>query len=125
MKRSARFLLFAFGAILFADGASAQNFAKSSLQESFRFDWAVEQSGRAPVMKGYIYNSNGARAVNVRVLAVELDAAGQSVKQTASWVPSGIPGNGRAYFEVPVGRADAKYRVSLESFDWLQEGKIN
>ena len=116
-------LLTTVGLLVVAGAARAQNYASGYVEQYFKFEWEITQGKRSPVMKGYIYNNHGSRAVNVRVLVIELDAAGQAVKRTASWVPSGIPGKGRAYFEVPVEHADAGYRVTLESFDWMQEGK--
>ena len=113
-----RHLLVVLVMMVVASVASAQNFGSDPIAQFFRFEWKVEPSAGRPVMKGYVYNGNNVRALDVRLLAVELDAAGRPVKETATWVAGGVPVKGRTYFEVPVAHADAQYRVTLESFTW-------
>jgi hypothetical protein len=42
------------------------------------------------------------------------------VTKTTTWV-RGVPPNNRAFFEVAVPTA-AAYRVSVQSFDWVEDG---
>ncbi len=69
MHRSVLLSLVVLGALLVAGVTSAQNFGSSPIEQFFRFEWEIVRSGGGPVMKGYIYNSNGYRATSVRVLA--------------------------------------------------------
>ncbi|MEK7371489.1 MAG: hypothetical protein AAB265_08545 [candidate division NC10 bacterium] len=47
-------------------------------------------------------------------------ASGQTIAKTVGYVDSLVPLKGRAYFEVPVDRPGASYRVSVPYFDWIE-----
>jgi hypothetical protein len=54
------------------------------------------------------------------LLVAGLDGAGKTVTKTTTWVRD-VPPNNRAFFEVAVPTA-AAYRVSVQSFDWVEDG---
>ena len=93
----------------------------SGWEHHFSIDWtAVEQSQSSRKVSGYIYNRNGEYATHLRVLAQAIDPAGAVVGQRIAYVPGGIGGNGRAYFEVPNLPVAQNYRVSIWDYTWFQ-----
>ncbi len=92
-------------------------------QQYFRLDWQAGERRGAPVVQGHIFNDAGFAASSIRLLVESLDAAGNVVDQQVAWLgtPELTPGT-RAFFEVPLERAAASYRVSVFAFDWLQRG---
>jgi hypothetical protein len=92
-------------------------------EQHFAVEWAaVEQSQSSRKVSGYVYNRHGEIAITLRVLAQAVDAGGAVVGQRIAYVPGGVGGLGRAYFEVPNLPATASYRVSVWDYTWLQSG---
>jgi ABC-type glycerol-3-phosphate transport system substrate-binding protein len=90
-------------------------------EHHFTVEWAAaEQSQSSRKVTGYVYNRNGESAVNMRMLAQAVDSAGVVVGQRIAYLPGGVGGFGRAYFEVPNLPATAGYRVSVWDYTWLQ-----
>lgn len=80
----------------------------------FTIDWTVEpEQGGGRRIRGYISSQYGEYAEPVRILAQALDSSGAVVGQRIVWVPGGVNGFQRAYFEVPHLPAAANYRVSV------------
>jgi hypothetical protein len=93
-------------------------------EHHFTVEWAAaEQSPNARKVSGYVYNQHGEFATHLRVLAQAIDPAGAVVGQRIAYVPGGVGGFGRAYFEVPNLPATASYRVSVWDYTWLQAPK--
>ncbi len=92
-----------------------------SWENWFTLDWRAERdvSGAARV-DGYLYNTYGRAATDVRLLAQALDESGNVIAQRLQWVPGGVPQLGRAYFEIPGLPPAPEYRVSVWSFDFIQ-----
>ena len=68
----------------------------------FSIDWAAaEQGPNTRKVSGYVYNQHGEFATHLRVLAQAIDSGGAVVGQRIAYVPGGVGGFGRAYFEVP------------------------
>ena len=87
----------------------------------FKLDWSGEpEPGGGKRIRGYITNEYGARAEPLRVLAQALDASGAVVGQQITWVPAGVRGFGRAYFEVAHLPAADHYRVSVWDYSFPQ-----
>src|SRR5882724_4912867 len=61
----------------------------------------TEQSQSSRKVSGYVYNRHGEFATHLRVLAQAVDAGGAVIGQRIAFVPGGVGGFGRAYFEVP------------------------
>ena len=87
----------------------------------FSFEWAALQ-GRNGTQRvaGYVYNRKGEYALDLRVMAQAVDASGTVVGQRIAFVPGGVGGSGRAYFEVPNLPVASTYRVSVYDFTWAQ-----
>ncbi len=60
--------------------------------------WSPNQTGQA--VRGYITNEYGDPAEPLRLLAQALDASGAVVGQQIAWVPEGVGGFERAYFDI-------------------------
>ena len=83
----------------------------------FRLDWSGQAAPDGMAIDGYIYNTYGSPAANVRVLAQALDPANEVIAQRIEWVPGVVPNFSRSYFKIPVLPAAAAYRVTVWSFD--------
>lgn len=96
--------------------ASAQYFGASALR--VESEPAQTKRGR-PVVRGYVYNLSPYNVTNVRLGVEALDAGSVPVGPvTTGWVNGDISTNERRYFEVPLERAAAGYRVTVQSFDF-------
>jgi ABC-type glycerol-3-phosphate transport system substrate-binding protein len=97
-------------------------------ERHFTFEWATADQGQASKkVSGYVYNHHGEYAISLRVLAQAVDSGGAVVAQRIAFVPGGVGGLGRAYFEVPDLPATASYRLSVWDYTWFQssgDGKI-
>jgi hypothetical protein len=90
-------------------------------EHHFSLEWAAtEQSQSSRKVAGYVYNRNGEFATSIRLLAQAVDSGGAVVGQRIAYVPGGVGGFGRAYFEVPNLPATASYRVSVWDYTWFQ-----
>lgn len=89
-------------------------------EQWFRVDWAAQATPGGDEIAGYVYNTYGQSAMNVRVLAQGLDPAGAVVDQKIAWVPGGVPPLNRAAFRVAGLQRAPRYRVSVWAFDFVQ-----
>lgn len=90
-------------------------------QEKFDVDWqAKPELGGIQRIQGYIVSRYGRSAEPVRVLVQALDASGAPVGYRIAWVPGGVPGFGRAYFDVALPAAD-HYQVSVWDYSLKRE----
>ena len=93
-------------------------------EHHFTVEWAAaEQNPNARKVSGYVYNQNGESALSLRVLAQALDRTGAVVGYRVAYVPGGVGGFGRSYFEVPNLPVAENYRVSVWDYTWLQAPK--
>jgi hypothetical protein len=70
-------------------------------EHQFELDWQVTpEDGGTQRIQGYLVNRNGRRAEPVRVLVQAIDASGAAVGRHITWIPGGVGGFGRSYFEV-------------------------
>ncbi|HET7340800.1 MAG TPA: hypothetical protein VFL90_05005 [Methylomirabilota bacterium] len=104
-----------------AMAGARSTFVPETLNRQFRLDWHVVRDARGPLIEGFVYNS-GLAAERMRLSIDLLDAAGNVVGNTTTWVMGGVPGNGRAWFTTRVPEA-ASYRVEILSFDWIPRGE--
>lgn len=97
-------------------------------EHHFTFEWATADQGQSSKkVSGYVYNHNGEYAISMRVLAQAVDSGGAVVGQRIAFVPGGVGGFGRAYFEVPNLPTTASYRLSVWDYTWFQssgDGKM-
>jgi hypothetical protein len=73
------------------------------------------------VVEGFIYNHSALIADRMRLSIHQLDANGNVVGTTTTWVLGTVPANNRSWFQAPVPPA-ASYRVEILSFDWVGRG---
>ena len=90
-------------------------------EHHFTVEWAAAEQGQGSrKVAGYVYNRNGEYAIHLRVLAQAVDAGGAVVGQRITYVPGGVGGFGRVYFEVSNLPATPSYRVSVWDYTWFQ-----
>jgi hypothetical protein len=90
--------------------------------DSLRPEWTVEPTGagRAQVI-GYLHNSNIKDAANVWLRVDQLGADGAVTGSYRRRVVGDVLSGGRSLFAVPVADAGARYRVTVETADWVKE----
>ena len=90
-------------------------------EHHFSIEWsAAEQGPNARKVRGYVSSQYGEFATNLRVLAQAIDSGGDVIAQRIAYVPGGVGGFGRGYFEVPNLPATPNYRVSVWDYTWFQ-----
>jgi hypothetical protein len=109
-------LLLGAGAIATAQGPGVP------YADSLRPEWTVEptRAGRAQVV-GYLHNSNIKDAANVWLRVDQLGADGMVSGSYRRRVVGDVLSGGRSVFAVPVSDAGARYRVTVETADWVKE----
>jgi hypothetical protein len=91
--------------------------------DRFRIEWSPAQSKQGrPLIAGYITNTRGNGVTNLRVQAQTLDAQGQVTDTASALAPGYVGGFGRIYFEVPLEKTGASYRVNMVSWDLIGGG---
>jgi hypothetical protein len=87
----------------------------------FKLDWSTEREpGGGTRIRGYITNEYGEAAEPLRLLGQALDKSGAVVGQQIAWVPEGVGGYERAYFEIRHLPAADHYRVSVWDYSRAQ-----
>ena len=91
----------------------------------FKLEWSVdpEPDGNRRI-RGYIASQYGERAEAVRVLGQALDASGAVVGPRIAYVPGGVPGFARVYFEIPHLPPADHYRVSVWDYTLNQSPSL-
>lgn len=112
---------FAVG-LVHAAPLDAQSYLIYGADQYFKLDWEAGKSRRgAPIVSGYIYNTYGAQATDMRVQVEALDASGATTATQVYQLPGSFPNDTRTYFEVRVPPAPA-YRVRVASWNWQRGG---
>jgi hypothetical protein len=88
----------------------------------FRVDWEQATKRRGTVLRGYIHNTAGSSATNIRLLVESLDARGQVVATNVGYVQGTIAPFDRLYYEVPIATPASSYRVRVGSWDLVGRG---
>jgi hypothetical protein len=105
-----------------AGSAAAANYAQETLDRYFRFEYQVTPSATRPVVSGYVYNMNpGTPAERMQLSIESLDASGNVIGKSSTWVLGNVPPGNRAYFSASAVPG-ASYRVQVLSFDWGSRG---
>ena len=99
-------------------------YSPESLARYFRLDWQVVPSSAGPTVEGYVYNQTDMLAIRMQLNIDELDAAGNLVGHTETWVLGEVPPGSRSFFSARVHQA-ASYRVAVQSFNWLDKNVGN
>lgn len=87
-------------------------------QQYFEILWGVTRQDGGALVEGYITNTWGFVAEEVRVLVTGYDSSGTQVGQLIAWGPNAIEPGARVYFDVTVPLGAATYDVSIFSWNW-------
>jgi hypothetical protein len=121
-RLAALLLILSLGAC--AGQARGPGVAASFSDGRFRIEWQTAQTAKgAPLIAGYVENTRGGGANNLRMKVETLDAQGQVIGTTTALVPGYVGGFSRTYFEVPLHETGVGYRVSVASFDQTGHGE--
>ena len=102
--------------------ATAGNYAQETLDRYFRIEYQVTPRATQPVISGYVYNMNpGLPAERVQLSIEGLDASGNVIATSSTWVLGGVPAGNRGYFTAKVMPASS-YQVRVLAFDWGSRG---
>ena len=107
--------------LLASTALAGPNYAPGSLDRYFRIEWQTTPGARGPVLEGYVHNDAHLMADRVRLGIEMLDASGNVVGSTTTWVLGGVPPGNRTWFQTRVPPA-ARYQVEVLSFDWIGRG---
>lgn len=122
MRRARLALVIAVVTLSGAGSAAAANYAQETLDRYFRIEYQVASSGARPVVSGYVYNLHpGTPAERMQLSVESLDASGNVIGKSSTWVLGNVPPGNRAYFSASAVPG-ASYRVQVLSFDWGSRG---
>lgn len=90
-------------------------------ESKFALDWKVKpaQDGTSRLY-GQVSSHYGQHAEPFRVLGLAVDQGGKVVGQRIEWVPGGVPGFARAYFEIGHLAGAASYRVTVWDYTLIE-----
>ncbi len=112
--------------LLAAAPGDAQQFLIPGTDRYFKVDWSVTyHPARGAVVSGYVHNSYGLAADNVRLLIEAVDDRGEVVATTIGYVLGAIPAGDRRYFQETIPRTVATYRVRVVLYEWMDRGGGN
>jgi hypothetical protein len=101
-----------------------QDMAVASSDGRFQVTWEIAQTRKgSPLIAGYIKNTRGNGAANIRVRVDTLDAQGQVIATATGLVPGYVGGFGSTFFEVPLEKTGIEYRVSIIGWDSAGNGQ--
>ena len=90
----------------------------------FQVTWETAQTKKGePLIAGYVQNTRGNGAANIRLRVETLDAQGQVIATATGLAPGYVGGFSRAYFEVPLEKTGIGYRVTVASWDPAGNGQ--
>ena len=122
MSSLARVVVLTFALLLGAVAGAAAQGPGVPYADSLRPEWTVEstRAGR-PQVVGYLHNSNIKDAANVWLRVDQLGADGAVAGSYRRRVMGDVLSGGRSLFAVPVADAGGRYRVTVETADWVKE----
>jgi hypothetical protein len=122
MSHRARVIALTFALLLGAVAVAAAQAPGVLHADSLWPEWTVEptRAGRAQVV-GYLHNRNIKDAANVWLRVDQLGADGAVAGSYRRRVVGDVLSGGRSVFAVPVADAGARYRVTVETADWVKE----
>lgn len=90
----------------------------------FQVTWETAQTKKGlPLLAGYVQNTRGYGATNIRLQVDTLDAEGKVVATATALAPGYVGGFSRTYFEVPLEKTGIGYRVSVLGWDPAGNGQ--
>jgi len=109
--------------LLASTALAASNYAPGSLDPYFTIDWKLVPGPRGENIEGFVYNKANQPTDRMRLSIEALDAGGQIVGRSTTWVMGGVPPNNRTWFTTPAPASRAAtYRIEILSFDWVGRG---
>ena len=115
--------LIVVAAVLSPPHVRAQLVPAPGADRYFRVEWSVAHSvTRGAVISGYVHNSYGLPADNVRLLIEAVDGSGEVVATSIGYVLGSIPAGDRRYFQETVPRTVPTYRVRVVLYEWIDRG---
>jgi hypothetical protein len=108
-------------AVLWTASVSAATvpYSQEWLDQRFKIEFQVTPGPSRSVLSGYVYGQySGLSAAHMQLEIERLDANGQVIGRSTTWVLGEVPPGNRAYFTTRVEPA-ATYRVRVLSFDWI------
>ncbi len=115
-------LVLATIALMAAGSAVVGNYAQETLDRYFRIEFQVTPAFAAGGDQRVVYNMRAGDTADRMSLSIErLNASGQVIGSSTTWVLGGVPPGTRAYFSARVEPA-ASYRIQILSFDWVGRG---
>lgn len=99
--------------------AATVSYSQESLDQRFKIEFQVTPGQSRSELSGYVYGQySGLAAAHMQLEIERLDANGQVIGRSTTWVLGDVPPGNRAYFTTRVEPA-ASYRVRVISFDWV------
>jgi hypothetical protein len=110
--------------LLLASTALARSaYAPGSLDIWFTLDWKLVPGARGENIEGFVYNKSNQPTDRMQLSIEALDASGQIIGRSSTWVLGGVPPNSRTWFTTPAPAVGAaNYRIEIQSFDWVGRG---
>jgi hypothetical protein len=91
-------------------------------EQKFQIDWQVNaEPGGTQRIQGYLVSHYGHSAYEARVLVRTVDVSGAVIGRRIAWVPGGVPGFGRSYFDVPHLSSADHYLVTVWDYSLGKE----
>ena len=91
----------------------------------FTLRWTAEpEHGGSRRLDGYVYSRYGEYAADMRLLVQARDASDAVVEQRIVWVPAGVGGFGRAYFDAGHLPAADHYQVFVWDYRLIQAAGV-
>jgi len=90
-------------------------------QSKFSLEWKVQPSKDGTnIVYGQVSSHYGEHASPFRVLGMAVDASGKVVGQRIGWVPGGVPGFAKVYFEIDKLAPAASYKVTVWDYTFIE-----
>jgi len=90
-------------------------------ENRFGVEWNADpETPQTRVVGGYVFSRSALAADRMRVLVQASDASGHAVAQRLVWLPTGVTGASRAYFEVSGMPIADQYRVTVWDYTTLE-----
>lgn len=107
-------------AIASAAPATGQSYRMYGAEQYFTVEWSPGHYRGKPAIEGYVANTYGVPARDVRIMVESLDAGGQVVARTIGYVSGTVPPSSRVFFQVVLPAPAPSYRVFVLSWDWIR-----
>jgi hypothetical protein len=123
-RLGAPLLVLALGACAAQGQVQQQDTAVTSSDGRFRVTWETAQTKKgSPLIAGYVQNTRGNGATNIRLQVETLDAQGQVIATATALAQGYLGGFSRTSFEVPLQKTGIGYRVSIIGWDFAGNGQ--